>query len=63
MALFEGVSPRKVGRIFGVDKDTVMSWLVAASAHSEVVLGYVLHELRVEQVQMDELDALLPRVT
>lgn len=53
LALSEGVSPQKVGRIFGVDKDTVLSWLVAASAHSEAVLGYVLHELHVEQVQMD----------
>jgi IS1 family transposase len=45
LALSEGVSPRKVGRIFGVDKDTVLRWLVAASAHSEGVLGYVMDEL------------------
>jgi IS1 family transposase len=32
---------------------------VAASEHSEAVLGYVLHELHLGQVQMDELYALL----
>ena len=46
LALCEGVSPRKVGRIFGVDKDTVLRWLVAASVHAEAVLGYALHQLR-----------------
>ena len=59
VALSEGVSPRKAGRIFGVDKDTVLRWLVAASEHSEAVLGYVMHELHLGQVQMDELYALL----
>ena len=59
VALSEGVGPRKVARIFGVDKDAVLSWLVAASAHSEAVLGYAMHELHLEQVQMDELYALL----
>ena len=34
----EGVSPRKVARIFRVDKDTVLRWLVAASAHSEAAV-------------------------
>ena len=63
LSLSEGVSPRRVARIFGVDKDTVLRWLVAASAHSEAVLGYVLHGLHVEQVQMDELYALLRDVS
>ena len=59
VALSEGVSPRKVARIFEVDKDAVLGWLVAAAAHAETVLGYVMHELHLEQVQMDELYALL----
>jgi IS1 family transposase len=42
-----------------VDKDTVLSWLMAASAHAERVLEYVIHELQLEQVQTDELHALL----
>lgn len=63
VALSEGVSPRTVARIFEVDKDTVLSWLMAASAHTETVLGYVIHELHLEQVQMDELYALLRDVS
>jgi IS1 family transposase len=55
----EGVNPRKVGRIFDVDKDTVLSWLMSASAHAETMLEYVIHELHLAQVQMDELYALL----
>ncbi len=57
--LCEGVSPRKVGRIFGVDKDTVLSWVVEAAKHSEAVIGYMVHNLELTQVQMDELYALL----
>jgi hypothetical protein len=63
VALAESVSPRKVARIFGADKDTVLRWLVAASEHTEGVLGYVLHELHLKQVQMDELYALLRDVS
>jgi hypothetical protein len=48
-----------VARIFQVDKDTVWNWLVSASAHAEAVLEYVIDELHLEQVQMDELYALL----
>jgi len=59
VALCEGVSPRKVARIFEVDKDTVLRWLVEAAMHSEAVLGYMMHHLHLSQVQMDELYALL----
>jgi IS1 family transposase len=58
-SLCEGVSPRKVARIFGVDKDTVLGWLVAAAQHSEAVIGYMVQHLELTQVQMDELYALL----
>ena len=57
--LCEGVSPRKVARVYKVDKDTVLRWLVDAAVHSEAVLGYMLHDLHLAQVQMDELYALL----
>jgi IS1 family transposase len=63
VAMSEGVSPRKVARIFEVGKDTVLSWLIAASTHAETVLEYVIHELHLEQVQMDELYALLRDVS
>ena len=57
--LCEGVNPRKIGRVFKVDKDTVLGWLVEAAKHSEVVIGYMIHNLELTQVQMDELYALL----
>jgi transposase-like protein/IS1 family transposase len=59
VTLCEGVSPRKVARIFEVDKDTVFGWLVEAAKHSEAVIGYMMHNLHLTQVQMDELYALL----
>ena len=57
--LCEGVSPRKVARVYKVDKDTVLGWLADAAVHSEAVLGYMLHDLHLSEVQMDELYALL----
>jgi IS1 family transposase/transposase-like protein len=57
--LCEGVSPRKIARVFEVDKDTVLGWLAEAAKHSETVIGYMVHNLEPTQVQMDELYALL----
>ncbi len=57
--LCEGMSPRKVARVFKVDKDTVLGWLVEAAKHSEAVIAYMIHNLELTQVQMDELYALL----
>jgi hypothetical protein len=57
--LCEGVNPRKVARIFEVDKDTVLKWLVEAAMHNEVVGRYMMHHLHLSQVQMDELYGLL----
>ena len=57
--LCEGVGPRKVARVYKVDKDTVLRWLMDAAVHSEAVLGYMVHDLHLAQVQMDELYALL----
>ena len=57
--LCEGVSPRKVARVYKVDKDTVLGWLLEAAGHSEVVFGYMMHHMHLKQVQMDELYALL----
>jgi transposase-like protein len=59
VTLREGVSPRKVARIFAVDKDTVVGWLVEAAMHSEAVIGYLMHNLHLTQVQMNELYALV----
>jgi transposase-like protein len=57
--LSEGVNPRKVARVFEVDKDTVLGWLAEAAKHSEAVIRYMVHNLQLSQVQMDELYALL----
>ncbi len=58
-ALCEGVGIRKVARIYGVHPDEVLGWLVEASRHSEAVSRYLLHDLHVERVKMDELYVLL----
>jgi len=58
-ALAEGLGIRAVGRVFGVEANTVLAWLVEAADHAEAVSGFLLHHLDVEQVQLDELFALI----
>ena len=58
-ALAEGLGIRAVARVFEVDPNTVLSWLVEATEHLEAFSRYFLHDVDVEQVQMDELFALL----
>ena len=61
-ALAEGVGIRAVARIFETNPNTVLGWLVEAAEHLEQFTRYHLHDLYVEQVQMDELFALLSAV-
>jgi transposase-like protein/IS1 family transposase len=61
-ALAEGLGIRAVARVFGVDPTTVLTWLVEAAEHPEAFSRYFLHDVAVEQVQMDELFALLSTV-
>lgn len=61
-ALAEGVGIRAVARIFETDPNTVLTWLVEAAEHLETFTRYPLHDLQGEQVQMDELFALLSAV-
>lgn len=61
-ALAEGMGIRKVARVFRVDPNTVLTWLIQASRHIEAVSRYMLHDLHLSQVQMDELCALLSQV-
>jgi len=56
----EGI--RAVARVFETDPTTVLRWLVEAAEHLEVFTHYHLRDLHVEQVQMDELFALLSAV-
>jgi transposase-like protein len=61
-ALAEGLGIRAVARVFEVDPNTVLSWLVEAAGHLEAFSRYCLRDVDVEQVQMDELFALLSAV-
>jgi IS1 family transposase len=61
-ALAEGLGIRAVARVFEVDPNTVLGWLVEAAEHLEAFSRYFLHAVGVEQVQMDELFALLSAV-
>jgi IS1 family transposase/transposase-like protein len=61
-ALAEGLGIRAVARVFETDPTTVLSWLVEAAEHLEAFCRHHVHDLEVEQVQMDELFALLSAV-
>jgi hypothetical protein len=61
-ALAEGLGIRAVARVFETDPHSVLRWLVEAAKHLEAFSRYFLRDLHVEQVQMDELFALLSSV-
>ena len=61
-ALAEGLGIRAVARVFEVDPNTVLAWLVAAADHLKAFSQYFLHDVHVTQVQLDELYALLSAV-
>jgi hypothetical protein len=61
-ALAEGLGIRAVARVFEVDPNTVLAWLVEVADHAAAFSQYFLHDLRVTQVQLDELFALLSAV-
>ena len=54
-ALAEGVGIRAVGRIFGVEPETILAWLAEAGEHLAAFNAWMTRELAVEQVQLDEL--------
>ncbi len=53
--LAEGLGIRAVARIHGVKPDTVLEWLKKAGQHCQMLSGYMMRELHVSQVQLDEL--------
>jgi IS1 family transposase len=61
-ALAEGLGIRAVARVFEVDPNTVLGWLVEAADHLQTVSRHFLHDVHVIQVQLDELFALLSAV-
>ena len=53
---------RALARVFEVDANTVLAWLVEVADHAAAFFRYFLHAVRVPQVQLDELFALLSAV-
>jgi IS1 family transposase len=61
-ALAEGLGIRAVARVFEVDPNTVLVWLVEAADHLEAFSRHFLYDVHVDQIQLDELFALLSAV-
>src|SRR2546428_590503 len=61
-ALAEGLGIRAVARVFAVDPNTVLAWLLEVADHLKAFSQYFLRDVRVTQVQLDELYALLSAV-
>jgi IS1 family transposase len=61
-ALAEGLGIRAVARVFEVDPNTGLQWLVEVAEQLQAFSQYFLHDVRVTQVQLDELFALLSAV-
>ena len=60
--LAEGLGLRGTARVFEVDANMVQQWLVEAAEQMRAFSQHVLHDVRVQQVQLDELFALLSAV-
>ena len=60
--LAEGLGIRGTARVFEVDPNTVLQWLVDAAEQLRAFSQHVLHDMQVRQVQLDELFALLSAV-
>src|SRR5262249_22470164 len=60
--LAEGLGIRGTARVFEVDPNTVLQWLIEAADQLRAFSAHFLHDVRVRQVQLDELFALLSAV-
>jgi IS1 family transposase len=60
--LAEGLGIRGTARVFEVDPNTVLQWLVEAAEQLQAFSHHVLHDVQLRQVQLDELFALLSAV-
>ena len=58
----KGLGIRGTARVFEIDPNTVLSWLVEAAEQLNAFSAYFLHELHINQVQLDELYAVLSAV-
>ena len=57
--LAEGLGIRATARVFGVDANTVLHWLVEAAEQLRAFSDHFLCDVHVEQLQLDELYAVL----
>ena len=57
--LAEGLGIRATARVFEVDANTVLQWLVEAAEQLRAFSAYFLCNLHLEQLQLDELYAVL----
>jgi len=57
--LAEGLGIRATARVFEVDPNTVLHWLVEAAEQLRAFSGYCLCEVHVRQLQLDELYAVV----
>jgi len=60
--LAEGLGIRGTARVFEIDPNTVLSWLMEAADQLRAFSQYFLHDLHLRQVQLDELYAVLSAV-
>jgi IS1 family transposase len=60
--LAEGLGIRATARVFAVDANTVLHWLVEAAEQLLAFSAYFLCDLHVQQLQLDELYAVLSAV-
>jgi hypothetical protein len=60
--LAEGLGIRGTARVFEIDPNTVLQWLVETAEQLKAFSVYFLHELQINQVQLDELYAVLNAV-
>src|SRR6266853_1075677 len=61
-ALAEGLGIRAVARVFEVDPNTVLHWLVEAAEQFRAFSASFLCDVHVRQLQLDELSAVLREV-
>ena len=60
--LAEGLGIRGTARVFEIDANTVLKWLVEVADQLHTFSAYFLHELEINQIQLDELYAVLSAV-
>jgi IS1 family transposase len=57
--LAEGLGIRATARVFEVDPNTVLQWLLEAAEQLQAFTRYFLCDVHVEQLQLDELSAVI----